>query len=52
MQIHGNNLTTLHEQVPKSCLPTEFGGEAGSIAENWGMIHKTKLYVLKHLENA
>ncbi|KDR19511.1 Alpha-tocopherol transfer protein-like [Zootermopsis nevadensis] len=36
IQIHGNNLTTLHEQVPKSCLPTEFGGEAGSIAENWG----------------
>jgi hypothetical protein len=31
-------LTSFHEQVPKEILPTELGGEAGSIAENWGEV--------------
>jgi hypothetical protein len=26
----------LYEQVPKECLPTEYGGNAGSVAEYWG----------------
>jgi hypothetical protein len=37
IQVHGSDLTSLHEQVPKEVLPTEYGGEAGSIQENWGM---------------
>jgi len=36
IQVHGSDFTSLHEQVPKEILPTEYGGEAGSIAENWG----------------
>ena len=26
----------MYEQVPKECLPTEYGGNAGSVAEHWG----------------
>ena len=37
---HGSNWTSLHEQVPKEVLPTEYGGEAGSVQENWGMTGK------------
>jgi hypothetical protein len=33
-------LTSFYEQVPKKILPIEYGGEAGSIAENWGTINK------------
>jgi len=29
-------LTSFYEQVPKEVLPTEYGGEGGTIAENWG----------------
>jgi len=29
-------LTTLPKQVPKEVLPTEYGGEGGSVAEHWG----------------
>jgi len=29
-------LTSFYEQVPKKVLPTEYGGEGGSVAENWG----------------
>jgi hypothetical protein len=36
--VHGRDLTSFHEHVPKEILPTEYGGEAGSIEENWGEI--------------
>ena len=36
-QVHGSDWTSFYEQVPKEILPTEFGGEAGSVAEHWGM---------------
>jgi hypothetical protein len=36
--VHGSDLTTFYEHVPKEILPTEYGGEAGSIAENWSKI--------------
>jgi len=29
-------LTSFYEQVPKEVLPTEFGGEGGSVAEHLG----------------
>lgn len=29
----GKQLDKLHEKVPKNCLPTEFDGELGTIAE-------------------
>jgi len=40
VQIHGSDWTSLYEQVPKEILPTEYGGNCGSVAENWGKIHK------------
>jgi len=36
IQVHGNDWTSLYQQVPKECLPTECGGNAGSVAEHWG----------------
>jgi len=36
IQIHGSDWTSLYEQVPKEVLPTEYGGNAGSLGENWG----------------
>jgi hypothetical protein len=38
IHVHGSDLTSFHEHVPKEILPIEYGGEAGSIAENWGEI--------------
>jgi len=38
-------LTSFYEQVPKEVLPTEYGGEAGSVAENWG--ESSKKHVLR-----
>jgi len=38
-------LTSFYEQVPKEVLPTEFGGEGGSVAENWG--ESSKKYIFK-----
>jgi len=35
VQVRGSDWTTLHEQVPKEILPTEYGGNAGSVAEHW-----------------
>jgi len=29
-------LTSFYEQVPKELLPTEYGGEVGTVAEHWG----------------
>lgn len=37
-QVHGDNMELLFEKVPKRLFPTEYGGEAGSIAsiiEHW-----------------
>ena len=36
VHVHGNDLTSLHKLVPKQCLPTEMGGESGTIQENFG----------------
>ena len=36
IQVHGKDLTSLYEQVPKEFLPTDYGGKAGSVAEPWG----------------
>ena len=36
IQVHGSDWTSFYEQVPKDILPTEYGGEAGSVAEHWG----------------
>ncbi|XP_053661310.1 retinol-binding protein pinta-like [Anopheles marshallii] len=36
--VHGSNLESLYEHIPKSMLPTEYGGEAGpiqDIVDNW-----------------
>jgi hypothetical protein len=38
MQVHGNDLTSFYEQVPKHVLPKEYGGDFGSVSEIWGMI--------------
>jgi hypothetical protein len=66
MHVHGNDLTSFYEQVPKEVLPTEYGGEAGSIAENWGessevfifydhetpeIIHFYSSFILIHIAN-
>jgi len=29
-------LTSFYEGVPKEVLPTDYGGEGGSVAEHWG----------------
>jgi len=47
-QVHGNDLTSLCEQVPKEVLPTDYGGKAGSVAEHWGEI---KYYVITEMLN-
>jgi len=36
IQVHGEDWTSLYEQVPKEVLPIEYGGKAGTVAENWG----------------
>ena len=38
IQVHGKDLTSFYEQVPKEILPTEYCGNSGSVAENWGKI--------------
>jgi hypothetical protein len=47
IQVHGNDLTSFYEQVPKEVLPTEYGGKAGSIAENWGMTYDDFIFKAK-----
>jgi len=37
IQVHGSDWTSFYEQVPKEILPTEYGGEVGSVAEHWVM---------------
>jgi hypothetical protein len=36
--VHGSDLTSFYEQVPKEVLPTDYGGKCGSVSENWGKI--------------
>jgi len=36
IQVHGDDWTSFYEQVPKELLPTEYGGNAGTVAEHWG----------------
>ena len=36
IQLHGDDWTSFYEQVPKECLPNEYGGGAGTVAEHWG----------------
>jgi hypothetical protein len=50
MYIHNDDLTSLREQVPKECLPKEYGGEAGSIQENWSKYES--LYFCLHRNNS
>jgi hypothetical protein len=38
VRVHGSDLTSFYEQIPKEILPTELGGKAGSMEENWGEI--------------
>jgi hypothetical protein len=38
IHVHGNDLTSFSEKVPKESLPKEYGGKSGSISDNWGMI--------------
>jgi hypothetical protein len=40
IQVHGKDLTSFFEQVPKETLPTEYGGNSGSVAENWGIVQQ------------
>ena len=40
IQVHGSDYTSLYEHIPRKFLPTEYGGDAGSIPEHWGVIHK------------
>jgi hypothetical protein len=47
IQVHGSDLTSLHQQVPKEVLPTEYGGEAGSIEEHWGMTYDDFIFRAK-----
>jgi hypothetical protein len=47
IHVHGSDWTYLYEQVPKKFLPTEYGGEAGPVAEHWGEIHKSFFSIFK-----
>jgi len=40
IQVHGSDYASLYEHIPKKFLPTEYGGDAGSLEEQWGEIHK------------
>lgn len=42
IHVHGTDLHDFHRHVPKGCLPTEYGGYAGSVQEHWA-IWKEKL---------
>lgn len=33
MYVHGDNMESLYKQVPKSLLPSEYGGDAGPIQD-------------------
>jgi len=47
---HVSDWTSFHEQVPKEVLPTEYGGEAGSVQENWGESGRTSTYKALNME--
>jgi hypothetical protein len=38
MHVHGSDLTSFYEQVPKEILPKDYGGKSGTVSENWGTI--------------
>lgn len=35
IHVHDNDLTSFRAKVPKESLPTEYGGQSGSISDNW-----------------
>ncbi|KAJ9598611.1 hypothetical protein L9F63_010701 [Diploptera punctata] len=35
--VHGDDLTELHKQVPKSILPMELGGECATLDQHWDL---------------
>jgi len=47
IQVHGSDWTSFYEQVPKEILPNEYGGEAGSVAEIWGMADHDFIFKFK-----
>lgn len=34
--VHSSGFETLHQHIPKECLPNEYGGEAGKLDEMYG----------------
>jgi len=38
--VYGRVWTSFYEHIPKKILPSEYGGETGSIAVKWAKIHK------------
>ena len=36
IHVYGSDLTEMHKHVPTYLLPKEYGGDAGTIAENNG----------------
>jgi hypothetical protein len=38
VHVHGTDLTSFYEKVPKKILPMEYGGDSGSVSEIWGTI--------------
>lgn len=38
--VYGQDLTEFYRRVPRELLPTEYGGNAGSITEHWGRWQK------------
>ena len=50
IQVRGRDWTSFYEQVPKEILPTEYGGEVGSVAEHWGRADCDFFLSLENLE--
>jgi len=48
IQVHGDDWTSFYEQVPKECLPNEYGGNGGSVEEHWSESkHNDKLEIVQ-----
>ncbi|PSN57131.1 hypothetical protein C0J52_01286 [Blattella germanica] len=45
VQIHGEDYTKLFDDVPRNLLPTELGGDSGSINELFGKSYISKLFL-------